>query len=147
MRLSYEFITSPAQIRAGDAPQLNRLLAQLTKPPRTLTRQDLAAFIANANLLVVRDVDANHIVGTCCLVSYTTLVRKHGRVEDVVVDGDYRGHGIARKMVEMLLDKAREIGVDKVELTSNPSRVVANALYRSIGFQQVETNVYRMNLT
>lgn len=146
MSLSYEFITSPAQIHAGDAQQLDHLLAQLTRAPRTLKQHDLETLIGNAHLLLVRDRDANRIAGTCCLVSYTTLIRRHARVEDVVVDADYRGQGIARKMVEMLLAKAKELGVDKVELTSNPSRVEANALYKSMGFQQVETNVYRYNL-
>ncbi len=146
MQLTFDFITSPAQIHAGDAQQLDRLLAQLTRPPRGLTEQDVQAIAGDSNLLLVRDLDSDRIVGTCCLVTYTTLVRQQGRVEDVVVDADYRGHGIARKMVEMLLAKAKEIGVDKVELTSNPSRVEANALYKRLGFQQVETNVYRITL-
>lgn len=146
MELAYEFFTSPARIHAGDVQSLDRLLAQLTTPPRRLTVQDIEALGGKADLLLVRDVDTGRLVGTCCLVSYTTLVRRHGRVEDVVVDAEYRGRGIARKMVEMLLDKARDNGVDKVELTSNPSRREANALYASIGFERVETNVYRFRL-
>jgi ribosomal protein S18 acetylase RimI-like enzyme len=146
MHLNYEFVETRDQIRDGDAEGLDRLLRQLTAPPRELTRQDIQATIANAHLLVVRDLDAGAIVGTACLVHYVTLLRKHGRVEDVVVDERYRGHGIARKMVEMLLEKAKEIQADKVELTSNPSRKAANGLYKNIGFRQVETNVYRLSI-
>ena len=36
--------------------------------------------------------------------------------------------------------------VDKLMLTSHPSRIAANNLYRSIGFEQYETNMYRLKL-
>lgn len=31
-------------------------------------------------------------------------------------------------------------------LTSNPTRIAANKLYQKLGFEQKQTNVYRMNL-
>jgi hypothetical protein len=33
-----------------------------------------------------------------------------------------------------------------LRLTSNPSRVEANALYRELGFELRDTNVYKMSL-
>jgi ribosomal protein S18 acetylase RimI-like enzyme len=45
-----------------------------------------------------------------------------------------------------LLRVASELGLDFVELTSRPSRVAANNLYRKLGFDMRETNCYRHRL-
>lgn len=50
-------------------------------------------------------------------------------------------------MMEFIIDYARrELGDVELHLTSNPRRVAANNLYRSVGFQQRETNVYNMEI-
>ncbi|MGL4804788.1 MAG: GNAT family N-acetyltransferase [Bacteroidales bacterium] len=41
---------------------------------------------------------------------------------------------------------ARNKGIEKLMLTSRPGRLAANNLYRKIGFNQRETNVYVMDL-
>lgn len=41
------------------------------------------------------------------------------------------------------LNALRSLGAAGVELTSRPSRVAANGLYRSLGFTRRETNVYK----
>ena len=45
-----------------------------------------------------------------------------------------------------LLALARRKGLRFVDLTSRPSRVSANGLYRSLGFRLRETNCYRHDL-
>jgi len=74
------------------------------------------------------------------------LIRKTGIIEDVVVDKNYRGKGIGRKLTEMLIKEAKKRKADCVELTSNPKRAEANAMYESMGFEKRETNCYRLNL-
>ena len=58
--------------------------------------------------------------------------------------------GIKLDTVNRLLDamvaRARELGCKTVDLTSRPSREAANHLYRKIGFEPRETNVYRYDL-
>ena len=41
---------------------------------------------------------------------------------------------------------AKEMGKSTLMLTSRPSRVAANNLYRSCGLEPKETNMYRMPL-
>ena len=67
-------------------------------------------------------------------------------IEDVVVDNAYRGQGLGRMLVEEAIEQARGWGAETLMLTSNPKRIAANALYRSLGFEPKETNVYRMVL-
>ena len=67
-------------------------------------------------------------------------------IEDVVVDSAVRGRSFGRAMVEYAVGYAREMGGGVLMLTSRPSRVAANALYRSCGFEPKETNVYEMKM-
>ncbi len=48
--------------------------------------------------------------------------------------------------MQELLDLAARKGLRFVDLTSRPSRDVANSLYRSLGFRLRETNCYRHEL-
>lgn len=58
-----------------------------------------------------------------------------------------RGQHIGRKLMEHIIDFARrELGDVDLHLTSSPRRVAANNLYRSVGFQQRETNVYNLGI-
>jgi len=44
------------------------------------------------------------------------------------------------------MNYARENGAKSVDLTSKPSRIAANKLYRDLGFELRETNVYRYKI-
>ena len=68
-------------------------------------------------------------------------------MEDVVVNSAFRGQHIGRKLMDFIIDFARrELGDVDLHLTSRPQRVAANNLYRSVGFQQRETNVYNLEI-
>jgi len=64
-------------------------------------------------------------------------------IEDVVVDGRVRGQGVGAALTKRALELAVSRGARTVELTSRPHRVAANALYRKLGFEPRDTNVYR----
>ncbi len=63
-------------------------------------------------------------------------------IEDVVVDGAARGCGAGDALVRAAVEHAARIGAGKVMLTSNPAREAARALYRKVGFEEVETTVF-----
>jgi ribosomal protein S18 acetylase RimI-like enzyme len=65
-----------------------------------------------------------------------------GRV--AVVTGS--GQGIGRALVERAVEMANDYGADGIYLTSRPSREVARALYRKVGFEEVPTTVFRLLL-
>ena len=91
--------------------------------------------------------DDGHIVGCATLCVFDTPTGRKACVEDVVVNPACRGQHIGRKLMEHIIDFARrELGDVDLHLTSSPRRVTANNLYRSIGFQQRETNVYSLEI-
>ena len=64
-------------------------------------------------------------------------------MEDVVVHGKARGKGVGKMLTLKALSEAKQLGALTVDLTSRPSREVANKLYMSVGFEPRMTNVYR----
>ena len=98
-------------------------------------------------LLIARDErDDDRIVGSLTLAMFRIPTAYRAWIEDVVVDTAVRGRGIGDKLNRVALDHARAAGAKTVDLTSRPSREAANRLYKRIGFEQRETNVYRYNL-
>jgi len=90
--------------------------------------------------------DQDEIVGTLALVTFRTPNGLHAWIEDVVVDQEVRGQGIGEALSRAALSVAGERGVSDVNLTSRPEREAANRLYRRLGFQLRQSNLYRLRL-
>ena len=60
---------------------------------------------------------------------------KRAHLMNVYTAPDYRGQGIARRMVEMLIEEARRRGVTEISLDATTS---GRPLYRKLGFQDSE---------
>lgn len=97
----------------------------------------------NCCLYIARDGNVDKIVGTLTLIVMNTPTGVQAWIEDVVVDENARGKGVGKALILTSLKRAEEMGAKSVCLTSRPSRVDANRLYRSLGFIQPETNYYR----
>jgi ribosomal protein S18 acetylase RimI-like enzyme len=120
-----------------------RLLPQLSSAAAALDADELARIVDHqANtLLVARDQGA--IVGMLTLVTFPLPSGLRGRIEDVVVDQEARGHGVGTALTMAAIDLARQQGARNVDLTSRASRAAANRLYQRLGFQLRDSNVYR----
>ena len=128
---------------------LQYLLPQLTVNYKSFERKDLDEILnstATRLMVAVDQVLNDKIVGTYSIVIFRIPTGSIARIEDVVVDEDWRGMKIGRKLVQHAIEYAKEFGVRKIELTSHQSRIEANKLYKSLGFKHIETNVYRLNI-
>lgn len=125
-----------------------RLMPQLNPSHPAPSQRDLEAVVASeaGTLLFARD-DSGRLVGTLTLVTFKTPAGAHAWIEDVVVDESVRGQGIGEALTREAIRLAIEYGAGAVDLTSRPSREAANRLYRRMGFQPRETNLYRLNLS
>lgn len=134
------------------SPQLLERVRQLTEQLdnhfQELKEDDLRGMITaeGTHLFVARLADSQEVIGMTTLIVYRIPYKMKGWIEDVVVDKDYRKHGIGTKLLEISIEKAREKGVKSLNLTSNPARRAANAFYQSMGFEKRDTNVYRLML-
>jgi ribosomal protein S18 acetylase RimI-like enzyme len=121
-------------------PSLDELHRIIEDPATTL-------FLAVSN----REVDGTprsgrQVVGMLTLAVFLLPTGMRAWIEDVVVDDEARGAGVASALVRAALDGARGQGARTVDLTSRPEREAANRLYVRLGFAARETNVYRYSL-
>lgn len=137
--------------------RLNALLAQLSSTAAPMTPAALQALIAapDSHLYALAAMpegaadagcpaaDDAHIVAMCTLATYLAPTGRKAWIEDVVVDSQMRGQKLGRLLIDRVVDEARRLAPCSLMLTSRPARVAANALYKSTGFEQRETNVYR----
>lgn len=133
------------KLQGDDAEAITALYAQLSQNSHP-DSASIEAVMGDAasTLLVLRD--DSMIVGMGTLVSFHTITDVKARLEDIVVDGGYRGQGLGERISSELIEIARQKGASSVELTSKPEREAANALYQKLGFQKRETNTYLLKL-
>ena len=107
-----------------------KLIPQLTgDPERYPTREELEEVIQSEDTLVFVAKENDEILGTTTLALYRIPSGIKAWIEDVVVDESARGKGVSVAVMNHAMDAARQIGVEKVDLTSQPFRVAANNLY------------------
>lgn len=124
---------------------VRRLVPQLAAHKTVPTWDELDALIQSeaSTLLVARVPDeTGPIVGILCLAVYRVPTGLRSMIEDVIVDESMRRRGIGEGLVRQALVLAREMGAGGTSLTSNPKREAANLLYRSMGFELRQTNLY-----
>lgn len=131
----------------GDLKEINKLARQLSPDAEPLELAEFYGLLnSNNRLLVCRTKNKRKIVAMALLIPCKKITAKFGLIEDVVVDKKHRGRDIATKMMKILIAKAVSLDLKYVQLTSAPHRVAANKLYRKLGFERRETNVYRLPL-
>ena len=110
---------------------ISRLLAQLTdEASADSARISEMLALPHCHLLVARA--GERIVGMASVCIYTIPTGRRA--------------WIATRLVESAIDQARRVSPCTVMLTSRPSRVAANRLYRHMGFGSKETNVYKIEV-
>jgi ribosomal protein S18 acetylase RimI-like enzyme len=122
------------------------LLPQLSSaaPPDQARLQ--AVVDHEAITLFAASTETGTVLGLLTLATFPTTTGVRAWVEDVVVDAQARGRGVATLLVNAACERAMASGVRSVDLTSRPSRTEANRLYQHLGFVARETNVYRREL-
>ena len=125
---------------------MNRLLAQLSSSGACIDEAQLQALVESEASHLFLAKYKGDVVGMLTLGEYLAPTGRKMWIEDVVVDESARGLSIGRAMVGHAIEYAKELGGGALMLTSRPSRIAANNLYRSCDFKQKETNVYKMDI-
>ncbi len=99
-------------------------------------------YFTNGDQTTMLAYDGDALVG-CASICYITLMPtfahpsgKRAHIMNVYTRESHRGQGIARRMMTMLLDEARERGVTHVTLDSTED---GKPLYLSLGFNTTES--------
>jgi len=87
-------------------------------------------------------------VGVCQLIVFRHLQNSGGlcaEVESVHVHPDHRGHGIGGALMRAAVQRARDLGCYRVQLTSNNARPEAHRFYQRLGFEPSHSG-FKLNL-
>ena len=123
---------------------INHLLNQLVSKPMAFTDSALKQILSSDASQLFLIYVADQIAGMLTLGHYVSPTGVKYWVEDVVVDHSFRGRALGRRLIDFAIDYVKKQGEGTLMLTSRPSRVAANHLYQSAGFQSKQTNVYIM---
>jgi ribosomal protein S18 acetylase RimI-like enzyme len=120
----------------------DRLIPQLSSSPPP-GREGLQTIVDDGDSVLYVARIGGQVVGSLTLAMYRIPTGLKAWIEDVVVDEAARGRGIGEALSVAALEEARRRGAKDLNLTSRPSREVANRLYLRLGFQLRDTNFYR----
>jgi GNAT superfamily N-acetyltransferase len=140
---------------AEDLPQLADLLTELFAlesdfaPDRAKQLRGLAAILAEPQLgrLFVLRVDGQVAGMANALITISTS--EGGKVlllEDVIVSHAHRGGGLGRKLINHVLDWAKQQGMTRVTLLADRDNTPALDFYRKLGFGRSNMTVLRKPL-
>lgn len=149
MIISIDFATT------DDLSQLADLLAELFtlesdfRPERNKQLRGLRTIIDSPALgkLFVLRIGAKVAGMANALITISTA--EGGRVlllEDVIVRSEHRGRGLGRRLVEHVLDWARDQGMSRVTLLADRDNQAALDFYRKLGCETSHMTVLRMPL-
>lgn len=130
------------------ADAVRNLVKQLVSDNRSLTDAEFKEMIEPKQnfLFIAREVSTDKIAGVVMISIYRIPDSKKVYLDDIIVDENFRGRGIATKLFEKVIATGKEHNADYILLTSNPKRVAGVKLYEKLGFKKRETNVYRLEL-
>ena len=133
------------QVDKAATERISHLLNSLRSAPVTLEHSQLEDLLAKEDFhLFVAENEEGTIIGMLTLTSCSTLAGDKLWIEDVVVDESHRGHGTGRALLRKAISYASDtLKATSITLTSNPSRVQARSLYRSEGFEEYNTGIFK----
>jgi GNAT superfamily N-acetyltransferase len=113
----------PGYRRSLPQKVLHELIAEMVKIPTALT--------------VLATVE-NHYVGMAiCFLGFSTFyARPVINIHDFTVLAEYRRQGIGKKLIERIVQKAKELNCCKITLEVQEKNVNALHLYESCGFEK-----------
>ncbi|OGG57464.1 hypothetical protein A2853_03845 [Candidatus Kaiserbacteria bacterium RIFCSPHIGHO2_01_FULL_55_17] len=126
--------------------QIRSLLKQLYSDAKEIPSSALKDIgtSPSTELWVIKE--GGQVIGMVTINFLQRLGGTSGYIDDVVILESERGKGLGQKLLERVIERARERRARKISLTSRPSREAANKLYQKLGFKKKETNAYQLEL-
>ena len=134
------------KIDEGMQKEIDFLLHELSSSLGTIDKDRVNRLLEEGRLtLFAAEDDNGRFTGMLTLTFCPTLTGDKYWIEDVIVHDEFRGHGIGKALVKAAVSHVKQSGQPyRIYLTSNPSRTAARNLYRSEGFEEYDTGVFRL---
>jgi ribosomal protein S18 acetylase RimI-like enzyme len=110
-------------------------LAFLESPPISTTKEYILENISGNWPHLIAVIDGK-IIGWCDITALDRPVFAHIGSLGIGVIAPYRGKGIGKVLMKTALQKAKEKGLTRIELTVREKNTSAIALYEQLGFEK-----------
>ena len=134
---------APADFNDQTNEQIHSLFKQLNASIPQLEALEIAA---TAETVFIACWYKEEVVGMALMATYKVISGHKGMIEDVVVNENYRGKGIGKKLILALLEEARKLQLSEILLFSGHHRKAAISLYTSLGFVLKDSGLYRLTM-
>lgn len=57
-------------------------------------------------------------------------------IEELVVDKNYRGKGIGKRLIKVVIKKCEELNIGEIEVSTEITNINAREFYKSVGFRE-----------
>ncbi len=126
---------------------LNALAAVVSSTPRMLTAKRVRQQLKLGPLTIFVAVEAagGRLIGMASHVVSVQLLEGKAWLEDVAVLKEYLGAGIGKMLTIAVALYARQLGINKLDLTSKEERDAAHLLYEGLGWETRQSWLARLN--
>lgn len=120
--------------------QISELFKQLSPDKKQI---GLSEILDNKNpITFAYCIENDTIIGVAAMCTYKVISGSKGWIEDVIVDENSRGRSVGQKLIEKLLETAKEKNLSEVLLFTEDHRIPAINLYNKLGFKQKESRIF-----
>ena len=130
----YDLMISRIETLGGSVPPGKRALAEFW--------DEIDLFLPPTGQLVLARSDDGTLVGCGSLKSIGSA---KGELKRLFVKPETRGHGVGRRIVEMRIDAAREMGMKTLYVDTLKNNIEMRGLYQKLGFEEI--NFYEDSAT
>ena len=122
-----------------------KLLAEWSSKKYPVTAKYYSKLFEKSVVLVA--YDNGEMVGMVTLVPMHKLSGLKGSLEHLMVQEKYRGQGLGKQLVQAAIGEAKKLKITSLFLTVEPDRLIAQGLYKKLGFKKQDTQFYQLKIT
>lgn len=123
---------------------LNNIVTQDTVFKYAAQKTDeLGAFLVDGSAIVPAAFDDAELVGFAWLYQYTFANKRRLHLTQIAVDSNHQNAGIGKRLLLMAEDKAKQLGIDEIDLYVMCDNAPATQLYQNSGFTPFRTHMVK----
>lgn len=100
--------------------------------------EDLYAFYSKVNGQYFVAEDKNILAGGAGIAPFMKEDNSIWELQKMYLAPEYRGKGIGKKLMELCISTAKNLGIQKLYIETLDSMVEANKMYQKFGFKEIE---------